>query len=214
MFWNSVFGGLGVLTHWQTYIAGLEFFLISFIPVLVLMKAESKAGCLVFLLQPAIGVVGSVVLIWTLLPIILGLSREAAWSLPWHTLGSDPWYWSKVVFVILLLEIGLSFIPIVGNLNSVHTMLSGSIILVVAIALLGHEAPQMFPENFSAYPGFWFLVGLVVVGAIFSLIALIAASIASGLPGVVLILPIFGSALGFLPVFMYGSYLGAQLIKN
>ena len=219
MFWSSVWGGLAILGHWQTYIAGIEFFVISFLPLLVFVKGDSKgpgcAGCLGILLQPAFVVIGSVVFLWTLLPIILGFPG-AAWVFPWAVLWSNPWYWTKIIFMLYILQVAVAFVPFVGSLHSVQSMVSGYIILGIGVATLRAALPSVFPLDLIYYPGFWFMAGLVAIGGIFTWVTIIISSFAGALVGEVsaLAMPLLGAVFGFLPVFMYGAFIGAQVIRK
>lgn len=89
MFWNSVAAGLKVLTYWQTYVAGLEYFLIFFIPMviigMIMERSEgiaATAGIFNIFLVPVLQVAAMSVFILTLAPIILGLAEDAAWIFP------------------------------------------------------------------------------------------------------------------------------------
>ena len=63
MFWDSVLAGLKVLTYWETYVAGLEYLAIIFIPMaivgMIIEKSESggaAVGCLSMLFLPVLQV--------------------------------------------------------------------------------------------------------------------------------------------------------------
>lgn len=106
--WDAVKGGLGVLTYWETYAAGLEYLALYMIPTglagYFAMKSERAGGaigCLSMLVLPAVGAFAIVVFVLTLSPIILGLSHDAAWAFPWVLAIKAPW--SMVKFVGLLL---------------------------------------------------------------------------------------------------------------
>ncbi len=66
-------------------------------------------------------------------------------------------------------------------------------------------------------PGFWFVVGLLVVGGIMAGIGMMVATLLGGLLGMasegigVLVMFPIASVFGFIPVFIYGAWLGAQL---
>ena len=66
-------------------------------------------------------------------------------------------------------------------------------------------------------PGIWFSLGLIVIGGIMSWVGvMIASAILTGIDmaveglGQLIVMPI-GAIFGFIPVFMYGAWLGAQV---
>lgn len=42
MFWDSVVAGFKVLTYWETYVAGLEYLAIFFIPMIIVGMIMEK----------------------------------------------------------------------------------------------------------------------------------------------------------------------------
>ena len=104
MFWDSVLGGLKVLTYWEVYVAGLAYLAIFFIPMaiisMVMEKDEGRGaftGCLSKFLIPLPKAVAMAIMILTIAPIIFGLSEDAAWSFPWQFIVMEPG-----VFLMLL----------------------------------------------------------------------------------------------------------------
>lgn len=225
MFWESVGSGLGVLAYWQTYLAGLLFLALSVGPMFLIgavaMKsgrAEGAIGCLSMLVLPFFQVFALVVFVLTMSPIILGLSQEAAWSFPWSLTAEAPWEVAKFVGKLLLAAIVLAFIPILGCLQSLHTLLLGSLALVLVIGMIKMVNPTLAAKSVHFWPGFWFTAGLLIIGAVMAwfgvmLAALLATAIEAktgeGI-GQLLVFPV-AAIFGFIPLFMYGAWLGAQL---
>lgn len=224
MFWDSVFAGLKVLTYWETYIAVLEYLAILFIPMAVvgtiIEKSEAgevAAGCLGILLLPILQVTAVAVFILTLAPIIFGFADDAAWSLPWIILIMAPGVFFKLVGVMIVTAIALSLIPAIGNLSSVFTLVLGGIALVFVLSILDSGNIVIVSGRVDFVPDFWFFVGLLVIGGVVSWVGMmVAAVIATALDiaeegiGQLLMFPI-GAMFGFIPVFMYGAWLGAQV---
>ncbi len=224
MFWESIITGLGVLTYWQTYAAVLLFLALSMGPTLLIGlvamnsgRAEGLVGCLSMLILPFFQAFALVVFVLTMFPIILGLSHEAAWSFPWVFTAEAPWVVIKFLGLLLLGSIVLAFIPILGRLQSLHTLFLGSFALVLVVELIGSTNPVLAAKHVMFWPGFWFIVGLLIFGSIMAwlgtmLSALLVTAIevkAEGM-GHLLLFPI-AAAFGFIPVFIYGAWLGAQL---
>lgn len=225
MFWESVGNGLRVLSYWQTYLAGLLFLALSMGPMFLIgtvaMKSgrgEGLVGCLSMLILPFFQVFALVVFVLTMAPIILGISQEAAWSFPWSLTAEAPWEVTKFVGKLLLAAIVLAFIPILGRLQSLHTLLLGSLALVLVVGIIKMANPTLAAKSVHFWPGLWFAVGLLIISGVMAwlgimLAALLATAIESktgeGI-GQLLVFPV-AAIFGFIPLFIYGAWLGAQL---
>jgi len=224
MFWDSVIAGLKVLTYWETYVAGLEYLAIFFVPMIVMgmvmQKNESAgalAGCLSMLLMPVVQVAAMAVMVLTLAPIIFGFAEDAAWSFPWQLITMAPGAFFKLVGVLVVAAIILAFIPILGQLRSLQTLVLGGIALMFVLGILDSVNPGIVKGRVDFIPGFWFSVGLIVIGGIMSWVGMVVAALAvtalelaqEGI-GQIVMFPI-AAIFGFIPVFMYGAWLGAQV---
>lgn len=229
MFWDSMVGGLKVFTYWQTYVASFGYFLIFMIPwvfgVLVIRlqtpRASQFGGRAVLwasaVFMPLVQVVAHVmahsVLILTLWPIIFGLGPDAAWEFPLRLVSQEPSVFFKLLVALTVASIILSIIPFLGKIQALHTLLLGGITLALVIAILESIYPGVSTHKINYWPGFWFIAGLVVISAIASWIGMlisfyVAEAVAEGWGFVAL--PI-AAIFGFIPIFMYGAWLGAQL---
>jgi hypothetical protein len=224
MFWDSVTSGLSVLLHWQTYAAAGLFLALSMGPMaligIVAMKSERAGGlvgCLSMLVMPFFQVFALVVFVLTMSPILLGLSDQAAWSLPWVLTVREPWLVSKFVGMLLIAALVLAFIPILGSVTSLHTLLLGSFALALVVGLLGPSNPQLAAKDVAFWPGAWFVVGLVVVGSALGWIGMLCAGLVSvAVDGLAeglgqLVAFRLAAIFGFIPLFIYAAWLGAQL---
>ena len=225
MFWDSVLAGLKVLTYWETYVVGLEYLVIFFIPIaivgIVMEKSEgasAAAGCLSMFLLPVLQVAAMAVLVLTLAPIIFGFAEDAAWSFPWKIITMAPGAFFKLVGVLVVASIALAFIPILGQLQSLQTLVLGAIALMFVLGIVDSINPGIVKGRVDFIPSFWFSVGLIVMGGIMSWVGMmVAALIVTGIEmateeglGQLIMFPI-GAIFGFIPVFMYGAWLGAQV---
>ncbi len=224
MFWGAVTGGLGVLTYWETYVAGLEYLALFMIPMtvvgIVATKSERAAGaigCLSMLVLPVFQVFAIVVFVLTLSPIILGLSHDAAWAFPWTLTREAPGSLAKFVGLLLVAAVILAFVPILGRLQSLHTLLLGALALALVMGIIDTTNPGIVSKRVHFWPGFWFALGLLVIGGLMAWIGTLVAAVlatavesaAEGL-GQLLMFPV-AAIFGFIPVFIYGTWLGAQL---
>ena len=85
------------------------------------------------------------------------------------------------------------------------------------LLILDSVSPGIVRGRVDFVPGFWFLVGFLAIGGVMSWVGMMAvAFIATTLKideksiGQLFIFPI-GAVFGFIPVFMYGAWLGAQM---
>ena len=224
MFWDSVVAGLKVLTYWETYVAGLEYLAIFFIPMIIVGMVMEKnegaagaAGCLSMILMPVLQVAAMAVMILTLAPIIFGFAEDAAWSFPWQLITMAPGAFFKLVGVLVVAAIVLAFVPILGQLQSLQTLVLGGIALMSVLGILDSINPGTIKGRVDFIPGFWFSTGLIVIGGIMSWVGMmVAALIVTGIDmveeglGQLIMIPI-AAIFGFIPVFMYGAWLGAQV---
>lgn len=227
MFWDSVLAGLKVLMYWETYVAGLEYLAVFYVPIfiagMVMEKSEGGvpvAGCLSMLLLPVLQVAAMAVMILTIAPIIFGFAEDAAWSFPWQLISIAPGAFFKLVGILVVAAVILAFIPILGQLQSLQTLVLGGIALVFVLGIFESINPGILKGSVDFVPSFWFSVGLIVIGGIMSWVGMmVAALIATGIETAVeglgqlmqLIMFPIGAIFGFIPVFMYGAWLGAQV---
>ncbi len=224
MFWDSVVAGLAVLTYWETYVAGLEYLAIFFVPmgiVGVFMESSDSAagyaGCLSAILLPLIQVAALAVMTLTLAPIIFGVSDDAAWAYPWRIITVAPMLFFKLIGQLVFAAILLAFVPILGRLHSLHTLVLGGISLTFLLGILDSMNPGVVAGRVDLIPSFWFSVGLIIVGGIMSWVGIFVAGVAitvlelskEGI-GQIIMVPVV-AIFGFIPVFIYGAWLGAQL---
>jgi hypothetical protein len=221
MFWDSVLVGLKVLSYWETYVAGLMFLVIAYSPMLLLLlfhRAEMAGGCSTMLLMPLFQAFGVCVTVLTLCPIILGLSSDAAWSFPWILLFQKPLAMLILVGVLIVLSIVIAFLPDVGRSSSLNVLVCGGIVL--AFVVLGIDAliPELQPQSIQIVPGFWFIVGILILSFVASYLGVLVAALVELLTRreeMTLLIGIpLGSAFAFLPVFIYGSWLALQIKAN
>ena len=235
MFWNSVISGLKMLTYWETYVAGLEYVAIFLIPSIIGALIEEKATgdteeqggcCLLVPLFMVLQSAATVVMILTLAPIILGLGEDAAWKLPWTFMVMAPGIFFKLVGCLIVAFFAIvlaSFLPIIGpillRLKSLEMLVYGVITLAFYLNAL-HSVEPRIPGSgqVSLIPDFWFSVGLIVIGGTTSFVgSMTAICLAEKLfgrekegIGATIFFPIMFT-FWFIPVFMYGAWLGAQL---
>ena len=222
MFWASVRDGLAVLLHWETYVLGLAFLVIAFIPYYPMMLRKkdlpfTKAGCFAILGQPLFLSLGVAVYIMSLFPIIIGTGSDAAWSLPWRTIIHAPLYVLLMVVVMVVLSLVASLVPILGSITSFLSLITGGTVIIFMVGMMHAVDPTLDMDQVQVVPGFFAIVGIVIISAICAWIGIIVAALLTSLIdlgkeglGSALMLPL-GAIFGFIPVFIYGAWIGNQL---
>jgi len=222
MFWDSVVASLKVLTYWEIYVAGLVYVAICYLPLAVaIVGATIKKATLfdlvdrinlkVFLiLMPTVHATALIVMLLTAAPIILGLSEDADWVAPWEFVTIAPRTFVALVVKLVILAFMFPLIPVVGRLQTLQTLVLGSVALMSIVRISVGSYVDFIPD-------FWFSVGLTLVGCAMSwvsmMVAVLLASVVDRIEygvGQLLIFPI-APMFGFIPVFVYGAWLGAQI---
>jgi hypothetical protein len=116
----------------------------------------------------------------------------------------------------------MAFLPILGRFPPFHSLVLGALALALVIAIIENTYPGAVSKRVHFWPGFWFAVGLLVVGGVMVWLGVLVAALlamavdaiagdtaAKGL-GQLLMFPV-AATFGFIPVFIYGAWLGAQL---
>jgi len=222
MFWRSVAGGLGVLAHWEVwlaaaiYVAGIAAFMISMGGVMGGRDASAPrtaVGCLGLAIGgPIVQGALMAMMIAFLMPIMLGGTDPTPPSiLAAHAVGIVLAGVAGIIAGILI-----SLIPIVGGLvnhiPSVLTFVEGVVIFrILAGSLIGDLVGDVAVDT-NVYPGFWTSLGFLLVAGAFSFGALLFLALITGSLGEAgesitsIVAPAFGAVVGLIPVFMYASY--------
>ena len=221
MFWNAVLNGLKVLLHWQTYPVALMYIVISFLPVIVIMFAGdrsdnlmAKGGCLVMLMQPLFQALAVFISVCTLFPIMLG-RLEAAWSFPWILIVNMPVRILIILAVMLVISVVGAFVPILGRANSFIMFIMGGVVVAFLTLIIHKINPELGIKDIQIVPGFLTIIGFVIVSAMVSWLGMLASAAAVTLLfrediSQLVMMPL-GSVFGFVPVFIYASWIGLQI---
>lgn len=223
MFWEYAISSLRVLTYWETYLVGLGYIVFLFIPTIVIslvMKKKPCSGvtftCINYILLPVMQLIAVTVFTLVLSPIVLGMAEEASWNLPWRMVSSDFTLSLGLLGCLSVVAVGLVFIPVVGRLHSFRTLILGAISLVFVQMLISYINPALEMEVSYLIPGFWFITGIAVITVVLSKADHFLSRTLSSLlrsryeikDGVCeLVMFPLSSALGFIPVFIYGAWL-------
>lgn len=230
MFWESVLDGFKLFTHWETYAAGILFAALVAVPNVLsafVLQKGGAVGCLtVILIDPILRAFPTLIFVLTMFPIILGLSEDAAWSFPWLLLYHDPWAMFKIVLLLVGASIVLGFIPLLGQMLSLNALLLGGIALVISLGALKKVNPSLPLERLDLLPGFFQIIGFIVISAVATWLGVLSTLITAWFvtaiasrgyldepnnPAIQIITFLIAPVFGFIPVFIYGAWLGNQL---
>jgi len=223
MFWDAVANGLKVLLHWQTYLVGIIYIVISFLPFIVMAFAGNrwdniidKGGCLTMLILHVLQVLAVFISVCTLFPIMLGRS-EAGWSIPWMLLVSIPGRILIILAVMLVIPVVGAFIPILGRANSFIMFIMGGVVVVFLTIIIDRSNPGLGIRNIEIIPGFFTIIGFFIVYGVAACVGMLASTAAVTLllkdreDLGQLVLGALGQVFGFIPIFIYGAWIGLQI---
>jgi len=156
------------------------------------------------------------VAVLTLFPIIFGIGDDAQWNFPIRVILLSPGGFLGLLGILTVLAYIIDIIPKLRKLQSMKTLVLGSICLIFARIFMGFINPMIETDLTSFIPGFWFICGILVISAVLSKVGHFVFVSFTRVLGdkfdlreevaELLILPIIAT-MGFLPVFIYGSWL-------
>ncbi|MEP2031084.1 MAG: hypothetical protein ABJI96_20490 [Paracoccaceae bacterium] len=226
MFWDAVQATFVALTHWQVYAAGLEYVIIVFAPLLIAYMLGIRYGSddpvkhTSVILVPLFQALGTVFFVYSVAQIALGQAHYSTWRIPFEVAFGSPGKFIILVVLIVAASFLLAIVPIAGQIYALQTLvLSGLALGVLFVMADGQDFPQY--TEIDWLPSFWFICGIIVVGAIFGTIGVALIStlpqILSNLTGrdmtaigVLISIPI-ASTFGFVPFFIYAAWIGLQI---
>lgn len=229
MFWESVQQALKTLTYWQIYAAGLQYLIIIYIPMLIAFFAGSKRGKTGYMqeasiiLVPFFQAIATLFFVFSSAQIALGFLDNSTWRMPVDVALQSPLEFLKLAFFLVLAAILLALLPVVGRISSLQTLVLGGLALVMMLGIIDSDDNVIIYDQLDYIPGFWFIIGIVVVGAIVSGIGVAVVSVVPEILsritgrdlqgiGTLIILPI-ASTLGFVPFFIYAAWVGEQVVR-
>jgi hypothetical protein len=231
VFWESVVDSLRVFLHWETYVGGVEYFVISFVPLIIiggLIQGRSDRRQIgdriplrsLIVLPTLLKIIASAVFVLTLSPIILGLSDDAAWSLPWRIVVLAPGSFAKLIAGVLAVCLIIAWIPLLRRVDSLYVLVIGAVVLVNVLGALKQVHPDIMGAHVEIVPSFWFVVGILFIGGVALRLGVMLAVVSSIPIAAVnedyaeLFVIAAGGVSGFVPVFIYGSWLGSKIIQH
>jgi len=227
MFWEAIKNGLLVWTYWETYIAFALYMAIFLIPTKIIDRFMTERNLLIELLFPMLIQVAHtfavLVFIFSLSPIILGISDDAAWSYFWLIIINEP----LIIGVLIVVGFVLVFIPVVRDNGSLYVTILGALTLLKICIISNYLSIDLSIKvseiNFFG-PLFHIIIllaGLMIAGNVLRYKAMIFIidylakynnKILDKLYLLFLLIsnPI-ATAISFIPLFIYGAWFGQTL---
>ncbi|WP_320008035.1 hypothetical protein [Maridesulfovibrio sp.] len=213
-----------VFLNWQTYGAFAEFLAISLIPMLIfwaMYRTEGNFGekqlafsSMVMSLMKTLAIY---VFMLTLSPVILGVSDSANWLAPWVLVNEIPIFAAQSFGILMLFSIFAFFIPMLAEMSTFRFLIMGTIALGASLALNDPANPQAAIFGQHLVPDVWFCVFIIaltfvlnLVGCMFSWKMTTMLKLDGSVGGLMLMYAI-AAIVGFIPVLIYGAWIGAHM---
>ena len=157
--------------------------------------------------------IATLIFIVTLGPIILGLGGDASWSAPWRMLAMDPGFFLSCILIMQIVVIILSMLPYLGKIYSLQIFVFGCISLILFLSYEHHLIEVDIRYPFFYLIGFYILGFLILWGSyvLFGLIVFLFKISREVAEEIIYLSPLM-RIFQFIPVFMYGAWLGNQII--
>jgi hypothetical protein len=221
VFWEYVYSSLQVMTHWDTYLVVSVYLFLMLAPIILIFLILAKKHALSTryfrkLFLPVFEAIAIAIAVLTLFPIILGLGENALWNFPLKVVKWSPGGFLGLLGVLIVLAYIIDVIPKLRKLQSLKTLVLGGVCLIFVQIFLSFINPAIEFELINFIPGFWFILGVIIISGVLSKLGhFVFVAFARVLGNKfnlkeevaeLLILPVI-TTLGFLPVFIYGAWL-------
>lgn len=158
MFWESVWHGLTIFSHWEVWAVVVAYmvtmFVISLTGATLLARDRTVLGMTwMFLLAPLLQVLAVLVVIMSLWPILFSLGDSASWGLPWYVLTERTWPTVKLVLGILAVVIVFGAIGLT-RIGGVTEFLIGALATASIASLMANISRTLRRPTLSFGPDF------------------------------------------------------------
>ena len=256
-FWDLVQTGLKIFFYWEIYLAVIVYQLISYyIPMIIagtilkyggywidkitstvglirmirkgrIIPFSTEVGTLPLLSIASLEATAIFIFTLTILPIVLGVSDDAIWLMPFHILTADTVFFLFCLTCMLFASLVLLYLPLIGRFYSLHVFIASFITAMLCVSNPETASPYLltlkgsidYLNHVDFYP-YMYLIGFYLVGvliffggmAVLSITAAIFTGISrEDMEEIILstpLMPIFQ----FVPLYLYGAWLGDQII--
>ena len=131
-----------------------------------------------------------------------------------HLAINTPGRFATLIVLLAIYAIIAAIIPLLGRLHSFSVLVTGAITLIFVVASLKASHPDAIREDITFVPSLWFVIGILFIGGIADLLGLVVvmATMAFGEDwGGLLMMMRVDDVPGFIPLFIYGAWLGTQM---
>jgi hypothetical protein len=221
--WKATLFGFKIFIHWQVYVVGFGYFTLI-LGYNQLSKSsrgviKEKQGFLSRLFTSILNVIAIFFFIVILAPIILGISKDAAWSYPFLLFAHNPASAAGFFLLIFAIQFFLSIFTFISQLPSFQTLVIGAFSLIYFLEDMITSGKINITNSFKSIEymphGIESLLFLVIcvffthLGALFSMLTIsIFFKNRNTITGPAMIIYALSE---FVPVFIYGAWLGNQL---
>ena len=157
--------------------------------------------------------VATLIFILTLAPIILGVGEDASWSAPWKTLTTDLPFFLSCILLMQIVVIIISMLPYLGRIYSLQIFVFGCISLILVLSYTHYLIKVDIGYPLLHLIGFYILGYVILLGSyvVFGLIVFLFKMSREVAEEIIYLSPLM-RIFQFIPVFMYGAWLGNQII--
>ncbi|GEM_PF-6107695 len=235
IFLESVISGLAVYAYWEAYVALACLFCIQLLPKALISGAlllrrrsaphEMRAshGCLLAICEYVSILVGFGVFLLILHPIIFGIRQDAAWSLPWRLAVSQPSVFLTLHW-FLFLGVFVAALPLLRHIQLLGVLCPG----VAGLYFIATRVLEGIPHpHFSLFfPGIFVLFGFLLISTaltwfamyLFVLATLRFRAAEDSDPTTSFTMAaartVTSTTVGMIPLFIYGQWVGRQLMQQ
>jgi hypothetical protein len=234
MFWAAVLRGIETTFRWESAIAAALYFILIWVPIALTMiwvGDRTRRGLIAtVVLFPTYQLIAVLTVTWMMAPIILAISDDAAWTAPWKLLISTPASFFGVLGAMVLGSICTMLVPLLGAFSTFVTLVEGGISVSCAASFMCENIPRFSHVKLTRIPTLWQGIGFMLAGAatmcVGALVYIVVKRIVRRMrssslwlreddnsEGDILAKVVIGY-LGLVPVFMYGAWLGQQMIRR
>jgi hypothetical protein len=214
--WKEILESLSVFTFWQTYAALSAYLILLLLPrvfVEIIPEENARAHFMVGIIKHAFQAYGTLFLVLSSAPILLGISAEDGWNFTTFSLREPSCLVTFILAQTALLfgSIILAVIPFVRHLHSLHVTFLTGLGLILILPALDAYYPGLEIHRLSLLPQPVYLAAFVLLVAVMTWIGAITTKRLLHSRDAELTSLIISTILGLIPFIAYGIWLGIQL---
>ncbi|MBI4775869.1 MAG: hypothetical protein HY788_17135 [Deltaproteobacteria bacterium] len=214
--WNEILESLNVFTFWQTYAALSAYLTLILLPHVfeeMVPEEHARAHFMVVIIKHAFQAYGTLFLVLSMAPILLGISAEDGWDFAAFS-ARDPSYLVRFVLTqsaLLFGSIILAVLPVVRHMHSLHVAVLSCLGLILVLPVLDAYYPGLGIHRLSLLPEPVYLAGFVLFAAVMVWVGAMTSRRLLEARDAELTAVSVSTIFGLAPFVTYGLWLGIQL---